>query len=77
MHQHRVHARLGQAGPRVHSLAHAVLSVPVLHTAPLWLCAACSDGCDQPAGHTSQELTCNMSQALLNTGEHRCMGCML
>jgi alpha-galactosidase len=26
------------------------------------------DGCDQPAGHTSQELTCNMSQALLDTG---------
>ena len=26
------------------------------------------DGCDQPSGHTSQELTCNMSQALLDTG---------
>ena len=38
---------------RVPNLAHVHFSV---------------DGCDQPAGHTSQELTCNMSQALLDTG---------
>ena len=26
------------------------------------------DGCDQPRGHTPEELTCNMSQTLLDTG---------
>eukprot|EP00039_Didymoeca_costata_P005080 m.78263 g.78263 ORF g.78263 m.78263 type:complete len:487 (+) comp12664_c0_seq2:113-1573(+) len=27
------------------------------------------DGCDLPAGHTPKELTCNMSETLLNTGD--------
>lgn len=26
------------------------------------------DGCDQPSNYTAEELTCNMSKALLNTG---------
>ena len=29
----------------------------------------CVAGCDQPVGFTAEALTCNMSQALLNTGD--------